>query len=96
MDQPAGPNQINRQLRDVFRTAFDRLGGADWLVEFAQQSEGNARVFVSAISKLLPATVADAATEKKIIDIPWLRRERLSYSDAERAGDVTDVFVGDK
>lgn len=92
LDQLVGPNIVNRQLRDVFRQAFDRLGGADWLVDFASQSEGNARVFVSAISKLLPATVADAATERKIVDIPWLKRERLSYSDAERAGDVTDIY----
>jgi len=41
----------------VFRDAFDQLGGAEWLVEFVKEDPANARVFISAISKLLPATV---------------------------------------
>jgi hypothetical protein len=86
-----GPNIVNRQLREVFREAFDRLGGADFLVEFATASEGNARVFVSAMSKLLPATIVDASQNNRIKDIPWLTRERLSYK--EQHGDVTDIFT---
>lgn len=41
-------------IRDLFREAFDLLGGAQWLVTFATQNDGNARVFVQAISKLIP------------------------------------------
>jgi len=58
LTQPVGPNIAIKQLREVFRDAFDQLGGAAWLVEFVQADPANARVFVSAISKLLPATVA--------------------------------------
>jgi hypothetical protein len=91
LNNAVGPNIVNRQLREVFREAFDRLGGADFLVEFATASEGNARVFVSAMSKLLPATIVDASQSNRIKDIPWLTRERLSYKEAN--GDVTDVFT---
>jgi hypothetical protein len=57
LTQAVGPNVAIRQLREVFRDAFDQLGGANWLVEFVQEDPANARVFVSAISKLLPAAV---------------------------------------
>lgn len=56
--QAVGPNIVVKQLREVFRDAFDQLGGANWLVEFVREDPANARAFVSAISKLLPATVA--------------------------------------
>jgi len=57
LTQPVGPNIAVKQLREVFRDAFDQLGGAAWLVEFVQADAANARVFISAISKLLPAQV---------------------------------------
>lgn len=57
LTQPVGPNIVIKQLREVFRDAFDQLGGAAWLVEFVQEDPANARVFISAISKLLPAQV---------------------------------------
>lgn len=57
LSQAVGPNIVVKQLREVFRDAFDQLGGAAWLVEFVREDPANARVFISAISKLLPATV---------------------------------------
>ena len=85
-----GPTQINRQLRDLFRDAFDQLGGSAWLVDFAQANDQNARVFVQAISKLLPAAANPQDKDKPIIlDVPWLTRDRLSYKDA--ASQITDV-----
>lgn len=53
--QAAGPNVVVKQLREVFRDAFDQLGGASWLVDFVREDPANARVFIGAISKLLPA-----------------------------------------
>lgn len=89
----AGPIQVNRQLREVFREAFDMLGGAGWLVEFASESDANARVFVQAISKLLPASASPPDNSNKvIIDIPWLTRERLNYKEGEVDSDVQDVL----
>jgi hypothetical protein len=55
LSQAVGPNVAIKQLREVFRDAFDQLGGAHWLIEFVQKDPANARVFVGAISKLLPA-----------------------------------------
>jgi hypothetical protein len=79
-------------LREVFREAFDNLGGAPWLVDFASKSDQNARVFVQAISKLLPPANDLKGGTGVIIDVPWLTGARLSY---KRDGDneVVDVQV---
>ena len=92
---PASPRKITRQLREVFREAFDSLGGAPWLVEFASKNDQNARVFVQAISKLLPASAPEGDKEKIVVDIPWLTRDRLSYKRADEGpmdADVVDIL----
>jgi hypothetical protein len=82
LDETVGPRVVTRQLREVFREAFDQLGGASWLVEFATANDQNARVFVQAISKLLPASASPTEAGDRItIDVPWLTRERLSYRE---------------
>ena len=46
-----------KAIRQMFRDAFERLGGVDYLVEFAQANDQNARVFVQAIAKLIPQEI---------------------------------------
>lgn len=92
LDQTVGPRLVTRQLREVFREAFDRMGGADWLVQFATANDQNARVFVQAISKLLPASATPEGKEKIIIDIPWLTKDRLAYKDADNQPVDADVI----
>lgn len=99
LSEPAGPNKVNRQLREVFREAFDALGGAAWLVDFATTNDQNARVFVQAISKLLPASATPTGNEKVVIDIPWLTRDRLAYKEADDQpvdADVISLLPKDK
>lgn len=89
----AGPIKVNRQLRELFREAFDVLGGAQWLVEFALESEANRRVFVQAISKLLPASAnPQEKNDKIIIDVPWLTRDRLAYKEGPIDEDIVDIL----
>ena len=92
LTEELGPTQINRQLREVFREAFDTLGGAAWLVDFANTSDSNARVFVQAISKLLPASASPTGQDKVVIDIPWLTRDRLAYKEGLMDDDATDLI----
>jgi hypothetical protein len=92
LQEEASPQRVNRQLRELFREAFDNLGGAPWLVEFASKSDQNARVFVQAISKLLPPANDPKGTGGVIIDVPWLTSTRLSYKrDGEN--EIVDVQV---
>ena len=91
---PASPRVVTRQLREVFREAFDQLGGAQWLVDFAGKNDQNARVFVQAISKLLPASAPEGDKTKITVEIPWLTQDRLSYKRLESApldADVVDL-----
>ncbi len=85
LSEDAGPIKATRQMREVFREAFDALGGAEWLVAFATENDQNARVFVQAISKLLPPSANPKDDEKVIIDVPWLTSERLEYKRVEDA-----------
>ena len=87
--------KVNRQLREIFREAFDHLGGSEWLVNFASANDQNARVFVQAISKLLPASASPIAGEKVVIDIPWLTRDRLAYKEGMTDADVISLMPKD-
>lgn len=51
---PAHPAIVRKDLRQIFRDAFDQLGGADWLVRFVRDDPQNARTFVQAIARLMP------------------------------------------
>lgn len=90
LSEDAGPIKVNKQLRELFREAFDNLGGAEWLIEFATANDQNARVFVQAISKLLPPNMSPKDDEKVIIDVPWLTKDRLEY---KRVEDATIVSI---
>lgn len=46
--------QNKRAVREMFRDAFELLGGVDWLVAFANRSDENARTFVNVVSKMIP------------------------------------------
>jgi len=96
LSETAGPMKVNRQLREIFREAFDHLGGSEWLVQFALSNDQNARVFVQAMSKLLPASASPIAGEKIIIDIPWLTRDRLAYKEGVQDADVIQLMPTEK
>jgi len=99
LSMPASPRVVTRQLREVFREAFDNMGGATWLTEFAQKNDQNARVFVQAISKLLPASAPEGDKAKIVVEIPWLTQDRLSYKRLDSQpmdADVIDLIPKDK
>jgi len=50
----AHPATVKRELRLLFRDAFDELGGMQWLVDFAREDAQNARTFVQALARLIP------------------------------------------
>lgn len=94
LTEEVSPRRLTRQMREVFRDAFDQLGGADWLVAFASANDQNARVFVQAISKLIPPSAADDKNKPVVIDVPWLTSARLSYKrPGSEEPQVTDVEV---
>lgn len=101
LTQAVGPNIVVKQLREVFRDAFDQLGGAWWLVDFVREDPANARVFIGAISKLLPAPTqsvvlkGDADNPLHLVtgSLKSLSYEDLQQMEALVAKAVTTVVV---
>jgi len=95
---PPTEKQLQRQVRETFLEAFDRLGGIEYLVTFAQADPANARVFVQALTKMIPkemdvhsaALLAANQQRRMTFDVPWLTSRRLTYKDAR---DQTDSMV---
>lgn len=54
---PHEDRQNRKAIREMFRDAFDQLGGVDWLITFANRSDENARVFINALTKMMPLEV---------------------------------------
>lgn len=91
LTQAVGPNTTVKQLREVFREAFDQLGGASWLVDFVQEEPANARVFIGAISKLLPAQVQSVVVKgdsENPLQIAVSSLKGLSDADLQQMQDL--------
>jgi hypothetical protein len=56
------------------------------------RNDQNARVFVQAISKLLPASATPMKGEQIILDIPWLTKDRLAYKEGAVDNDVSELL----
>lgn len=105
LTRPATQAQMKAQLRDVFREAFDRLGGADWLVEFAQENDGNARVFVQAVTKLIPISAKLDVNLKEDSDLSLITTQQLRNillsqlnhlpAEISNMSNVTPIYEGE-
>lgn len=94
LTRPATQAQMKAQLRDVFREAFDRLGGADWLVDFAQRDDANARVFVSAVTKLIPLSAKLDLSLSDTTNLETISTTQLKQIFLQLAGNnATDAEV---
>ena len=79
--------QNKRAMRACIREAFDHLGGVDYLVNFAQKSDSNARVFVQLIGKLLPIEVTGRDGMPLTIRV-------ISQAEGELAGEGRIIELG--
>lgn len=84
--RPKGvPNKSTKLVKEAIAEAFDRLGGADRLVKWAQEHPDNERVFYTALlPKLIPVqteiTGKDGAAiqiEQKVAEDAHAFRSRL-------------------
>jgi hypothetical protein len=85
---PHEDRQNRRAIREMFRDAFDRLGGVDWLITFASRSDENARVFVGALTKLIPLEVTGKDGQPLTITVVT---EPLASEVPAIEGTVTEV-----
>ena len=56
--RPAGtPNKVTQSMREAYREAFDKVGGAEALAEWGMQ-EKNRTAFYQLTAKLIPLQIA--------------------------------------
>ena len=52
--KPNVPNKLNAEIKDMIHTAFNTLGGADYLVE---QGKENPVAFMTLLGKVIPKDI---------------------------------------
>ena len=83
------PNALTVSIRDAIEHAFDRLGGASYLVHVGRTDP---RTFCALLSKLLPTKLANAdgspllAALTELTDAQLEARTARALADAQRAG----------
>ena len=63
--QKGTPNKATREMKEIVREAFDRAGGADYLVTIAKSDP---KAFCTLLGKLIPADINASLTHT--VDLP--------------------------
>lgn len=80
-------NKTTKLAKEAIAEAFDRLGGADRLVEWAQEDPDNERVFYTALlPKLIPVQTELTGKDGKAIEIEQKVREDADAVTSAIAG----------
>lgn len=70
------PNKLTQSVKDCMALAFDRLGGVDGLVDWAERDDKNRSTFYQSWSRLAPREVL--ATVDVTLLTPEERRARIA------------------
>lgn len=86
--RPKGvPNKNTRLVKEAIAEAFDRLGGADRLVEWAQEDPDNEKVFYTALlPKLIPVQTELTGKDGGAIEIEQTREDASAFRNKLMAG----------
>ena len=93
--RPKGVRNKLTNLRDAVIEAFDRVGGADYLVRLAEGTQSDRAAFVSLMNKVLPTQV-NANVEGGIkLELSWLSARSIggtsSAQTIEHKSQVIDL-----
>jgi hypothetical protein len=83
------PNRTTQNIKDAIERAFDKLGGASYLVHVGKTDP---RTFCALLSRLLPTKLANAdgspllAALTELTDAQLEARTARALADAQRAG----------
>ena len=85
------PAIVKKELRQIFRDAFDTLGGARWLVTFVREDPQNARTFVQAIARLMPLELVgkDGGPLSVVVQMADGSRKEVDLNPRPVEGDPT-------
>jgi len=70
--RPKGVRNKLTNLRDAVIEAFDRVGGADYLVKLANGTQSDRAAFVSLMNKVLPTQINQSVEGGIKLELSWL------------------------
>ena len=84
-------NKATRTIRDAVMTAFEEVGGPEYLVRLANGTQSDRAAFTSLLNKVLPTQI-NANVEGGIqVQLSWLGSRSIGTVTAQQAEQVTQV-----
>jgi hypothetical protein len=90
--RPKGVRNKLTNLRDAVIEAFDRVGGADYLVRLAEGTQSDRAAFVSLMNKVLPTQVNAQVEGGVKLELSWLSARSIGPSTAQLPEQKTQVI----
>jgi hypothetical protein len=90
--RPPGVRNKLTNLRDAVIEAFDRVGGADYLVRLAEGTQSDRAAFVSLMNKVLPTQVNAQVEGGVKLELSWLSARSIGPSTAQLPEQKTQVI----
>lgn len=81
--RPKGVRNKLTSLRDAVIEAFDRVGGADYLVKLAEGTQSDRAAFVSLMNKVLPTQINQQVDGGIRLELGWLGGRGVGATTAQ-------------
>ena len=90
--RPPGVRNKLTNLRDAVIEAFDKVGGAEYLVGLAKGTQSDRAAFVSLMSKVLPTQVNASVEGGVRLELSWLGGRSIGTTSAQEIEHKTQVL----
>lgn len=90
--RPPGVRNKLTNLRDAVLEAFDRVGGADYLVRLAEGTQSDRAAFVSLMNKVLPTQINQQVDGGIKLELSWLGGRSIGTTTAQIPEQRTQVL----
>ena len=90
--RPPGVRNKLTNLRDAVLEAFDRVGGADYLVRLAEGTQSDRAAFVSLMNKVLPTQINQQVDGGIKLELSWLGGRSIGTTTAQIHEQRTQVL----
>lgn len=90
--RPAGVRNKLTDLRAAVLEAFDRVGGAEYLVRLAEGTQSDRAAFVSLMNKVLPTQINQQVEGGVRLELSWLGGRNIGTTAAQIPEQRTQVL----
>jgi hypothetical protein len=90
--RPLGVKNKLTNLRDAVLEAFDKVGGAEYLVRLAEGTQSDRAAFTSLVAKVLPTQINQNVEGGIKLELSWLGGRSIGATTAQLAEQRTQVL----